>query len=556
MSLTLDLSSFVYNDSDITDRKDIPGHAHVLAVYQGTLNSNRVIIQDLPFTAFLTKSIHEFLKTIITLKIWNLPTVQIAGISFHPAHISVAYLIPETFQLLSADKREDSLKNKVLCECARVINLLHHVGFSWNRVKQDSIYVDPNGNIRFCFFTPFPLICLEPEDECVSNSPEYPLKLDILQFGALVWELSQDVTQTYILDRIWNMEVAHNDVWHSVLVTHCLSLVPLQRPQASELCTALGISPETREQAPESLTEALLSNHSDTVLAKLIKGHNLIEKKRFDDAKQCFEGLDNPVAMNNLALILQKSDPKKSAELMIRAADAGYCIAQKNASLCFSKGVGVTKDIELAKQYMKKSAAQGYFEGQRFCWQLLRKYLDSGFLPVLEVCAKKGDNKSILMWATVMKNGYGDHEVDMEKAQWLFMNQTAYDPIGYLFLAKGCEEDRQQAFEHMKKAAEETQCAEAYFELGLMYLKGFDKGVRNPPMAIKLMQKAADLNLPEAMFNIALCKRWGIDMPKDEEGAVSLCNRAQAMVMQTVLEDESRGKYVGEFWRCDGFNGK
>ena len=556
MSLVFDAPSFVFGDADVTEKQkiDIPGSA--LPVHAGKLRSKSVIIHDLPITGFLTKSIHEFLKTIITLKIWNLETVQIAGVSFSPDHFSVAYEMPDGFRRLTIDEKDEELKKKVVCECVRVVGLLHAVGFTWNHVKPTSIYVDSEKNVRFCCFMPFPLTCPETEDEFVSNAPEYPLKLDILQIGLLVWELWKGVDQKSILDRIWNMEVAEDDVWHNVLVSRCLSLVPPRRPDAAELCKTLGVAVEKRERAPESFTVELLDKIGETVLAKLIKGNEFLEQKKFDEARRCYEGLNSPVALNNLALLMQKSDPKRSTELMIQAADAGYCVAQKNASICYSKGIGVEKDIDQAKKYMKGCSDQGYFEGQRLYWQLLRKYLDSDFMAVLELCARKGDNKSILLWAGVLKNGYGDNQVDLDKSQWLFMNQTAYDSMGYLFLAKGCQEDRQQAFNHMKKAAEETKCAQAYFELGVMYLKGFNNGVRDTTTAIKMMQKAADLNLPEAMFNIALCKRWGIDMPKDEVEAFRMCARAQDIVMRDFLCDENRGKYIKEFWRSDGFNGE
>lgn len=46
------------------------------------------------------------------------------------------------------------------------------------------------------------------------------------------------------------------------------------------------------------------------------------------------------------------------------AADAGYCVAQRNVGICYREGNGVTKDLQQAIHWFRLSAEQGFCGAQ------------------------------------------------------------------------------------------------------------------------------------------------------------------------------------------------
>lgn len=84
---------------------------------------------------------------------------------------------------------------------------------------------------------------------------------------------------------------------------------------------------------------------------------------------QSVKGLNNmqgdPFAMNALATmcyrgeVIRENKPE-AARLYALAADQGYAPAQYSYAVCLDRGVGVSKNPDLAKTYLDKAAAQSY----------------------------------------------------------------------------------------------------------------------------------------------------------------------------------------------------
>ena len=47
-----------------------------------------------------------------------------------------------------------------------------------------------------------------------------------------------------------------------------------------------------------------------------------------------------------------------------KAAEQGHAVAQCNLGVCFRDGAGVEQDLEKAKEWFSKAAAEGYSKAQ------------------------------------------------------------------------------------------------------------------------------------------------------------------------------------------------
>ena len=146
-----------------------------------------------------------------------------------------------------------------------------------------------------------------------------------------------------------------------------------------------------------------------------------------------------------------------------KAAEQGYARAQYNLAQCYMFGRGVEKDERVAVEWYKKAAEQGIPEAQ----------------SNLGGCYDNGT---------------------------------------------GVEKDETKAVEWYKKAAEQRD-ARAQYNLGVCYM--FGRGVKKDErMAVEWYKKAAEQEIPEAQYNLAQCYMNGRGVEKDERMAVEWYKKA------------------------------
>ncbi len=183
------------------------------------------------------------------------------------------------------------------------------------------------------------------------------------------------------------------------------------------------------------------------------------------------------------------------------AASAGDSGAQYRLGRAYISGFGVPLDQPTAVIWFRKSAEQGYPEGE--------VALANAFLTGQGV---KEDDTQAFMW------------LDKAAAQ---RNVQAEVELGYVYEAgKGVSRDAVRAVEWYRKAADQNS-ALGQSALGTAYL--FGHGVpRDPAQAMIWLQKAADQGQPRAEAQLAAMYLTGSDVPRDVPRALTLARKAAA----------------------------
>jgi TPR repeat protein len=176
-------------------------------------------------------------------------------------------------------------------------------------------------------------------------------------------------------------------------------------------------------------------------------------------------------------------------------AKVGDAQAQLELAVCYSTGEGVEKNVELALQWLKKSAEQGQAEAQFILGFL---YLKDNQL--VEKHIQKYVNKLV-------------GEVIQRKSTSLIFD----------LLFESTQKD-ESAFFWLKKAAEQNH-AGANFWLGLCYQNTVDTE-EYLPLAFANFKNAAEQGYQEAYYKLALCYHNALGTQQNDEQAFQWLTKA------------------------------
>lgn len=205
-----------------------------------------------------------------------------------------------------------------------------------------------------------------------------------------------------------------------------------------------------------------------------------------------------------------KPNHEKGAECLQRAAEAGHVQAARMTGIIYLKGVGVPRNIRLARQWLMKAAAQN---------DIAAKFLLSSIsedpeeleetIKWMKDIAEQGSSEA----AQFLGNLYMSGELvprDMEQARiWHekgaeLGNNASQTKLGYILqYGIGVKPDKERA-RKMYEAAMAQDNIEATISLGKMYYDG-DGVPRDKQKGMELTRKAAETaNNVKAQFNMGI----------------------------------------------------
>jgi TPR repeat protein len=219
-----------------------------------------------------------------------------------------------------------------------------------------------------------------------------------------------------------------------------------------------------------------------------------------------------PCAFYNLALINEKEGKYDDAiREYFEAAELELVDAQVNLGMFYELGKGVIKNTAEALKWYKRAADQndkdGLFNYARLGYQL-GAISATDVVPLYQKAAKEGHIEACINLAFCLETGKGD-VIDIEKAKYWYELAAAKDhPIAWLnlgILAESTANNHQpnyvEAINRYEKAAK-LNIPEALHNLGIIYEKanGTKKDMQK---AKQYYQKAAELGFKDSKTHLA-----------------------------------------------------
>lgn len=212
-------------------------------------------------------------------------------------------------------------------------------------------------------------------------------------------------------------------------------------------------------------------------------------------------------------------------------AQSGDAVAQYEYGQKFLEGIGPERDEEEAKNWLRKSAMQGYAPAQ---------YLLAGRLPIhsperLELLTKAAGQEhtqAAFDLSMIYEIGVSVPRDEVKSAALLEKWEKQADARDMLNLSysyawgwKGMPKDSAKAFKWCTKAAEK-ESVEAQFELGVMYSEGINEVTKNAASAVKWFRKAAEQGHAKAQYNLGVIFSGGRGVAQDFTEAYAWFNLA------------------------------
>jgi len=171
-----------------------------------------------------------------------------------------------------------------------------------------------------------------------------------------------------------------------------------------------------------------------------------------------------------------EQDEKEGFKLIQKAANAGYVPADYNLGVCYANGIGHEKTASRALKHFKEAAKQGF-------------------------------GPAMYSYALCCAEGFGMKEKD---------EATALDML-------------QKASEHYVPAMS---------RLGFAYQFGLFGVEKNLEKAVSFYEKAANMNDPDALFQLAVCYANGFGVKERD------VNKALALFCQAADQGSAAGQYA------------
>ncbi len=239
----------------------------------------------------------------------------------------------------------------------------------------------------------------------------------------------------------------------------------------------------------------------------------------------------------------------KAFKLLLKNAEKGDLESQFQIALRYRRGEGTDKNLDLAFEWMKKSAEGGYLKAQAelgsmytklYAWTLLGsdKYInfDESQKWLLKA-AGSGSPDAARALAVKYRFGNDGLEKNIEEAlKWYRLEAKNGGPevqyaLGLSFLngeevigGEPIPKDATEAFKWFRLAAEENHIL-SQLQLGICYNEGI--GVKKDETeAANWYRKAAEQGDAVAQFNLGVCYAKGEGVPKDQSEAVNWYRKA------------------------------
>ena len=228
------------------------------------------------------------------------------------------------------------------------------------------------------------------------------------------------------------------------------------------------------------------------------------EKKSFGWYQKSAD-LGNADAMNNLAVMYQNGwgeskNDFKAVDWYLKSADLGHVAAMNNLGWMYQNGRGVRKDEKKAFELYKKSADLGYADAM----DNLAHFYELG-LGIAK------DEKKAFDWYQKSAN---------------LGNTWAISNLGWMYQeGLGVTQDDQKAVALYQKAADLGN-SDAMNNLATMYYFGRGGLQGGMQASVKWYQKAMDLGSSKATSQLGFMYRGGWGVPRDDDKAVVLYNKA------------------------------
>ena len=249
-----------------------------------------------------------------------------------------------------------------------------------------------------------------------------------------------------------------------------------------------------------------------------------------------------------------ESDPDAGYKFLLKAAETGSAIGQTALGLCYNKGIGVSVDTKMAREWYSKAAKHGYARalnnlGVVGGWAPQNETfgkasvlgLGEGSVNMGVACygpsendfeagcyfaegARRGSAAGQFYYGCFVA-GYAKWDFDMTKAIDWWLKAAEQGHAGAMRELADCfvegkyaGRDIAKAMEFYRSAAERGD-AIAQNRLG-MYIEDGVFVERNSAMAVELYLKAAKQGLGGAKYNLGRCYEFGIGVEKDIAKAV------------------------------------
>jgi TPR repeat protein len=335
----------------------------------------------------------------------------------------------------------------------------------------------------------------------------------------------------------------------------------IDRPTADRCKLPQGLQPEIVFVIPGGGGERMGLKRGD-VIAR-------VDDREVTSAKEFFRVLGEHKLGDNLEVTVLRDGVRRSLKgkyesrleesaaferVTTLARDDGA--AQHALAYLYATGRGVSKDMDLATQWYRKAAEQGFVQAQR---ELARRYRTGAGVKKDEAeaanwyrkAADQGDAESQKCLALLYEHGQGVQKDIKEAGRWLQKAAEQGNPLAQYdlgsFYTHGRlgEPDYREAIKWYRKAAD-AGLAEAQNSLGVLCSKG--QGVdKDDAEAVRWYRKAAELGNTWGMCNLAAMYADGRGVEKDYNEAVkwyrkaSDLNHAQAINNLGVLYEHGNG---------------
>ena len=229
---------------------------------------------------------------------------------------------------------------------------------------------------------------------------------------------------------------------------------------------------------------------------------------------------------------------------------SAICLAScKSAEDYYNEGVpyitgdGVTQDLDKAEKLLTKAAKKEYVPAYR---ELGRVYMRKGYteegLKWWDKAAVSGDKDAARRLGNVYYNGTEGVNQDNAKAKYYYekaleMGEEKEDApvhynLGYL-CATAEEPEIDKAIAHYTRAIElDDSIASAYYDLGQIYYWGLGGKKKDYKKAVQYYKQAADLDYPEALWNLSVCYDNGTGVSKNHNLGIEYARKAANLGLQ------------------------
>lgn len=387
------------------------------------------------------------------------------------------------------------------------------------------------------------------DDMLEKARPDDDDNIDALQHKQLI--LNELKEQGFLDEE--DIDDVEEDLIESIAIERFLDLLPKEEDTAEEFMAKQQKIYDLQEEYPDIDFDDYIDEDDEELIAEK---YNLAAEAGIMEAQYV------------MASVYSEDGSEDWFKWMILAADQGHSEAQNILGIQFYQGEYIEQNIDVAKVWFEKAAAQDVVESQYYLGHIafleqdyekavtyLNKAYDSGYLAsacdladcyidglgvaadtekakeVLKAAADEEDYPALYKYALLMEQDATDSEYE----HILQMFNTAFEQ-GIVdagvsageFLEKLYKENQDEGLmksaAHYYEAAVEKKSNKAAFHLGGCYLDG--KGViQNDRLAFQYLYMAVEESA-EAMNEVGVCYFNGVGIKKNYEKACNLFARA------------------------------